>query len=134
MQRALECERACLRGASRSQTLRRACRYRAQVPGAWVGCPRVHRGNPMAEVRPRNVSLPGLFDRLFSWFVSSERSPEEQRTCRLIVGFTLTVLCWSPLYAAFYLVALPPREAQVALTSLVVGMSLVAAVPTMIRM
>jgi signal transduction histidine kinase/ActR/RegA family two-component response regulator len=86
----------------------------------------------MSDGTSRRVAL-GWIDPLLGWFVSGNRSSEEQRTCRLIVGFTLTVLAWSPLYAFFYLEALPPREAHVALTSLAVGMCLVAAVPLLIR-
>jgi signal transduction histidine kinase/CheY-like chemotaxis protein len=88
----------------------------------------------MLELSPRSVALPGTLDRLLGWFVSDGRSADEQRTCRVVVGFTLATLAWSPLYGAFYVVALPQPYARVALIGLAIGMSMVATVPLMIRL
>jgi signal transduction histidine kinase/CheY-like chemotaxis protein len=82
----------------------------------------------------RRVSLPRWIDRTVGWFVRDTRPPDEQRTCRVIVGFTLTILAWSPLYAFFYQRMFPPPYARLALESLAVGMAFVAGVPLLIRL
>jgi hypothetical protein len=50
----------------------------------------------------RRVALPRWIDLTVGWFVRDTRPLDEQRTCRVVVGFTLTCLAWSPLYALFY--------------------------------
>ena len=87
----------------------------------------------MLHSSTRRVSLPRWIDRTVGWFVRDARPPDEQRTCRVIVGFCLTVLAWSPLYAFFYQRMMPPPYARLALESLAIGMSFVAAVPLLIR-
>ena len=82
----------------------------------------------------RRVTLPRWIDLTVGWFVRDNRPPDEQRTCRVIVGFTLTILAWSPLYAFFYQRMFPPPYAKLALESLAIGMAFVAAVPLMIRL
>src|SRR5262245_37712960 len=82
----------------------------------------------------RRVALPRWIDRTVGWFVRDNRPPDEQRNCRVIVGFCLTILAWSPLYAYFYQRMFPPPYARTALESLAVGMALVASVPMLLRL
>ena len=88
----------------------------------------------MVHSSTRRVALPRWIDQTVGWFVRDTRPPDEQRTCRVIVGFTLTILAWSPLYAFFYQRMFPPPYARLALESLAVGMAFVASVPMMIRL
>ena len=88
----------------------------------------------MLESSLPSAAQPGKLERLLGWFVSNRHGADEKRTCRVVVGFTLITLAWSPLYAAFYLVALPHPYAHVALSGLAIGMTLVAAVPILIRL
>ena len=81
----------------------------------------------------RRVALPRWIDRTVGWFVRDNRPADEQRNCRVIVGFCLTILAWSPLYAFFYQRLFPPPYATLALESLALGMTFVAVVPLMIR-
>jgi signal transduction histidine kinase/CheY-like chemotaxis protein len=82
----------------------------------------------------RRVALPRWIDRTVGWFVRDTRPPDEQRTCRVIVGFTLTILAWSPLYAVFYQRMFPAPYDRLALESLAIGMAFVATVPVLIRL
>ncbi|HTO71160.1 MAG TPA: ATP-binding protein [Myxococcota bacterium] len=85
------------------------------------------------EARADPVALPRRIDRLMSWIVSDERGPDEKRTCRVVAGFSLTVVAWSPLYAVFYGTALPAPQAHVALVGLAIGIAMMAAVPLLLR-
>src|SRR5262245_16154705 len=87
----------------------------------------------MLDSPSRRVALPRWIDRTVGWFVRDSRPPDEQRNCRVIVGFTLTILAWSPLYAFFYQRLFPPPYARLALESLAIGMAFVALVPLLIR-
>ena len=79
------------------------------------------------------VALPRWIERTVGWFVRDNRPLDEQRNCRVIVGFCLTILAWSPLYAFFYQRLFPPPYGKLALESLAVGMTFVAIVPLLIR-
>ena len=81
----------------------------------------------------QRISPSRRLDRLLGWFVSPDRGPDEARTCRVVVGFSVTVLAWSPIYAAFYLLALPPQHARVALEGLALGTAMMASVPLLLR-
>jgi len=87
----------------------------------------------MEQGPAQRVALPQRFDRLIGWFARPERGPDEVRTCRVVVGFSFAVLAWSPIYAAFYLLALPPETARLALEGLALGMAMMASVPILIR-
>jgi len=82
----------------------------------------------------RRVALPRWIDSVLGWFVRDTRPLDEQRTCRVIVGFTLTCLAWSPLYALFYQRSFPPPYARIALEGLAIGTALAASVPLLIRL
>ncbi|HXZ84150.1 MAG TPA: ATP-binding protein [Myxococcota bacterium] len=77
--------------------------------------------------------MPRRLERLLRWFVGEKRSPDEARSCRVVVGFSLAVLAWSPIYAAFYLSALPSDLARVPLEGLALGMAMMASAPILIR-
>jgi signal transduction histidine kinase/ActR/RegA family two-component response regulator len=81
----------------------------------------------------RNLALADWMDRVLAWFVRDAENPTELRRRKIVVGFTLTILFWSPAYACFYLKYFPRPYADIALASLAVGMALVAAVPLVIR-
>jgi signal transduction histidine kinase/CheY-like chemotaxis protein len=87
----------------------------------------------MAEISTRRTELPRAVDRLLSWFVPGGPDPHEVRKRKIVVGFTLAILAWSPLYALFYLAVFPKPYAHVALASLGIGMAVVGAVPLLIR-
>ena len=87
----------------------------------------------MAELPTRRIELPESVDRLLSWFVPPGPNSHEVRKRKVIVGFTLAILAWSPLYAALYVATFPWHYARIALVSLWIGMALVAAVPLLIR-
>ncbi len=79
------------------------------------------------------LRLPERIDRLLLWFVRDAENSADTRKRKVVVGFTLMILCWSPGYAVMYGVCLPRPYSDVALTGLAVGMSLVAAVPLSLR-
>ncbi len=81
----------------------------------------------------RRIGLPGPFDRLLEWFVPEGRDPHETRTRKIVVGFTLTILAWSPAYAAIYALSFPAPYSTIAVVGLALGMSMVATVPALIK-
>jgi len=87
----------------------------------------------MSDLSQRRATLPRFVDRTLTWFVPSGSDPHQVRTGKIVVGFTLAILAWSPLYALIYLAVFPAPYARVALTSLAIGMALVAAVPILVR-
>ncbi|MFI5316184.1 MAG: ATP-binding protein [Myxococcota bacterium] len=87
----------------------------------------------MSEAPQKRLALPDWIDQTLAWFVRGAESSAELRKRKIVVGFTLTILCWSPAYAWFYVAYFPRPYADVALASLAVGMALVAAVPLLIR-
>jgi hypothetical protein len=80
----------------------------------------------------RRISLPEPLDRLLEWFVPEDRDPHETRKRKIVVGFTLMILAWSPIYAAIYALSFPPPYASIAVGGLALGMSMVGAVPLLI--
>src|SRR5262245_49310618 len=54
------------------------------------------------------VTLPLWVDRLLSWFVEASLDAAELRKRKILVGLTLAILSWTPLYAGFYYSVLPP--------------------------
>jgi signal transduction histidine kinase/ActR/RegA family two-component response regulator len=72
-------------------------------------------------------------ERLLVWFVRDAENSAETRKRKVVVGFTLMILSWSPLYAWFYATSFPAPYSHIALGCLALGMSLVAAVPWLIR-
>jgi len=87
----------------------------------------------MSDLSPRYDSLPAIIDHTLMWFVPSGSDPHEARQGKIVVGFTLAILAWSPIYALIYLAVFPAPYARVALASLAIGMALVAAVPILVR-
>jgi signal transduction histidine kinase/ActR/RegA family two-component response regulator len=84
-------------------------------------------------VQSRRITLPEPLDRLLDWFVPEGRDPYETRRRKIVVGFTLTILGWSPFYAAIYAFAFPQPYSTVAVGGLAVGMAMVAIVPLLVR-
>jgi signal transduction histidine kinase/CheY-like chemotaxis protein len=80
------------------------------------------------------MKLPAVVDRLLAWFIRPDRALDERVTCRIIVGFSLTLVAWTPLYLALYYVAFPPEYRWSMVNGLAVGMLFVAGVPTLIRL
>ncbi|HTO07366.1 MAG TPA: ATP-binding protein [Myxococcota bacterium] len=87
----------------------------------------------MAEVAPKRRTLAERVDALLAWFVREAENPAELRRRKIVVGFTLSILSWSPAYAWFYSKYFPKPYSEIALGCLASGMALVAAVPFLIR-
>jgi signal transduction histidine kinase/CheY-like chemotaxis protein len=87
----------------------------------------------MPEAPSKRFRLAECIDRALLWFVRDAENSAETRKSKVVVGFTLTILCWSPGYAWFYSTCLPQPYSSVALACLGLGMALVAAVPLLIR-
>jgi signal transduction histidine kinase/ActR/RegA family two-component response regulator len=87
----------------------------------------------MSAAAPKRLRLPDRIDRVLDWFVRDAESSAEARKRKVVVGFTLMILCWSPGYALFYATCFPQPYSGIALGCLALGMALVAVVPVLIR-
>jgi signal transduction histidine kinase/ActR/RegA family two-component response regulator len=87
----------------------------------------------MSASSSKRFPITDHIDHLLVWFVRDAANSAETRKRKVVVGFTLMILCWSPVYAWFYGTCLPSPYSGIALLGLAVGMSLVAAVPLLIR-
>jgi len=67
------------------------------------------------------------------WFVGDAENSTDARQRKIVIGFTFTILAWSPGYAALYTIFFPKPYSQIAVVGLAIGMSFVAAVPFLIR-
>ncbi|MEX2207978.1 MAG: ATP-binding protein [Myxococcota bacterium] len=87
----------------------------------------------MSDFSPRRSTLPTFIDSTLAWFVPGRSDPHDVRKSKIVVGFSLAILAWSPLYALMYMVVFPAAYAKIALVSLAIGMSLIAVVPVLVR-
>ena len=87
----------------------------------------------MPEVATKRRALADRVDGILAWFVREAENPTELRRRKIVVGFTLSILSWSPAYAWFYTNYFPHPYSDLALVCLTLGMALVAAVPLLIR-
>jgi signal transduction histidine kinase/CheY-like chemotaxis protein len=81
----------------------------------------------------KRFRLPDFVDRILVWFAGDAESSADARQRKIVVGFTLTILCWSPGYAWLYATCFPKPWSQIALGGLGIGMAMIAAVPLLIR-